>query len=295
MLSSFLIFYSILGVILAQRSHLINYEVLIIEDVYGFAKDGQCLDSYNSILQICLSDRQVKRISKCKSSLLIPKSMKHSVVSLAFPTKFAVMDVTMYMAISFNLGFDLSSSCKHMKSDKANDILCSMCLTDNNYNNKIKYSCDHLLLPQEPASPNLLSLTNLKHCGVTTGLPVRYNGIQARFYEIFLAVGAVFGSGEWSFSISNVCRYYSTLRKIKRCRCPCRYYANTSASFHCILEGDLVFKLNPGPTNVVSSNANMNSLRRIGTIVLSRPDYGLVIDGVYFSLYCVFIATNSTF
>ncbi len=187
-LSSFLIFYSILGVILAQRSHLINYEVLIIEDVYGFAKDGQCLDSCNSILQICLSDRQVKRISKCKSSLLIPKSMKHSVVSLAFPTKFAVMDVTMYMAISFNLGFDLPSSCKHMKSDKANDILCSMCLTDNNYNNKIKYSCDHLLLSQEPASPNLLSLTNLKHCGVTTGLAVRYNGIQARFYKISLAV-----------------------------------------------------------------------------------------------------------
>ncbi|CAB4044615.1 Hypothetical predicted protein, partial [Paramuricea clavata] len=78
--------------ILAQRSHLINYEVLVIEDVYGFAKDGQCLDSYNSILQICLSDRQVKRILKCKSSLLIPKPMKHSVVSLAFPTKFAVMD-----------------------------------------------------------------------------------------------------------------------------------------------------------------------------------------------------------
>ena len=181
--SSFLIFYSIFGVILAQRSHLINYEVLTIEDVYGFAKDGQCLDSYNSILQICLSDQQVKRISKCKSSLLIPKSMKHSVVSLAFPTKFAVMDVTMYMAISFNLGFDLPLLCKHMKSDKANDILCSMCLTDNNYNNKIKYSCDHLLLSQEPASFNLLSLTNLKHCGVTTGLAVRYNGIQARFYK----------------------------------------------------------------------------------------------------------------
>ena len=29
----------------------------------------------------------------------------------------------------------------------------------------------------------------------------------------------------------------------------CAYYSNSSATFRCMLEGDLVFKLNPGPTN----------------------------------------------
>ena len=36
--------------------------------------------------------------------------------------------------------------------------------------------------------------------------------------------------------------------KIKRCKCPCTYYSNSTATFHCLLEGDLVFKLNPGPS-----------------------------------------------
>ena len=36
--------------------------------------------------------------------------------------------------------------------------------------------------------------------------------------------------------------------KIKRCKCPCAYYSNSTATFHCLLEGDLVFKLNPGPS-----------------------------------------------
>jgi hypothetical protein len=35
--------------------------------------------------------------------------------------------------------------------------------------------------------------------------------------------------------------------KIKRAKRPCAYYCNSSATFHCPLEGDLVFKLNPGP------------------------------------------------
>ena len=36
--------------------------------------------------------------------------------------------------------------------------------------------------------------------------------------------------------------------KFKRSKRPCLYYSNSSATFHCPLEGDLVFKLNPGPT-----------------------------------------------
>ena len=37
--------------------------------------------------------------------------------------------------------------------------------------------------------------------------------------------------------------------KIKRTKCPSAYYSNSSATFHCTLEGDLVFKLNSGPVN----------------------------------------------
>ena len=36
--------------------------------------------------------------------------------------------------------------------------------------------------------------------------------------------------------------------RTKRCKRPCSYYCNSSATFHCLLVGDLVFKLNPGPT-----------------------------------------------
>ena len=39
------------------------------------------------------------------------------------------------------------------------------------------------------------------------------------------------------------------VRKFKHGKCPCAYYSNSSATFHCMLEGDLVFKLNPGPTS----------------------------------------------
>ena len=37
--------------------------------------------------------------------------------------------------------------------------------------------------------------------------------------------------------------------KITRTKRPCAYYSNSSATFHYTLEGDLVFKLNPGPVN----------------------------------------------
>lgn len=38
---------------------------------------------------------------------------------------------------------------------------------------------------------------------------------------------------------------YLTLRRIKRCSRTCIHHANTTASFHCQLVGDIVFKLNP--------------------------------------------------
>lgn len=38
--------------------------------------------------------------------------------------------------------------------------------------------------------------------------------------------------------------------KIKRSKCRCAYYSNSTATFQCLLQGDLVFKLNPGPTAI---------------------------------------------
>ena len=42
--------------------------------------------------------------------------------------------------------------------------------------------------------------------------------------------------------------------KLRRNKCPCAYYANSGATFHLILDvGDLVFKLNPGPDNKITT------------------------------------------
>ena len=48
----------------------------------------------------------------------------------------------------------------------------------------------------------------------------------------------------------------STDFKIKRRKRPCAYYSNSTATFHCLLVGGLVFKLNPGPEN----NDNLSTL-----------------------------------
>ena len=64
--------------------------------------------------------------------------------------------------------------------------------------------------------------------------------------------------------------YYFLLRhpkfrsclSIKRRKRPCIYYSGSSATFHPLLIGDLVFKLNPGPTRII----------RIPAIVSSRND-----------------------
>lgn len=47
------------------------------------------------------------------------------------------------------------------------------------------------------------------------------------------------------------------VRKQRRSKRPCLYYANTKASFHLPLDGNLVFKLNPGPVND-QNTANQN-------------------------------------
>ena len=49
---------------------------------------------------------------------------------------------------------------------------------------------------------------------------------------------------------------------IKRHKHPCIYYSGSNMTFHALLIGDLVFKLNPGPTGII----------RIPAIVSSRND-----------------------
>ena len=60
---------------------------------------------------------------------------------------------------------------------------------------------------------------------------------------------------------------FSCRLRLRRHRCPIAYYANSCASFHQVLIGDLVFKLNPGPegcgisTIVKSRHQNNGTLR----------------------------------
>jgi len=64
-------------------------------------------------------------------------------------------------------------------------------------------------------------------------------------------------------------------RKIRRHKRPCAYYSNPTATFHALLVGDLVFKLNPGPTvncvpAVVSTRSDHQQIAQ-----LSRPSRNL--------------------
>ena len=49
--------------------------------------------------------------------------------------------------------------------------------------------------------------------------------------------------------------------KIKRAKRPCTFYSNSLATFHCLLEGDLVFKLNPGPLEKEIGNFQIQHTR----------------------------------
>ena len=59
------------------------------------------------------------------------------------------------------------------------------------------------------------------------------------------------------------------VRKFKRGKRPCAYYSNSSATFHCMLESDLVFKLNPGPTNNDDQSAISSHCSRGCCVALS--------------------------
>ena len=73
--------------------------------------------------------------------------------------------------------------------------------------------------------------------------------------------------------------------RIRRYRCLCAYYSNTSASFHPFLIDDLVFKLNPGPKGIpliVSTRSNYiretqpsSLLQNISNLISVRRLYAL--------------------
>ena len=65
------------------------------------------------------------------------------------------------------------------------------------------------------------------------------------------------------------------MRRTKRCKRPCSYYSNSSATFHCLLVGDLVFKLNPGPTET-GEPLPISHSRPSGSFVRSRNPSNLV-------------------
>lgn len=69
--------------------------------------------------------------------------------------------------------------------------------------------------------------------------------------------------------------------KVKRQKCPCSYYANSVATFHCVLDvGDLVFKLNPGP-----DNGKIPSIVSVSHECQSRP-YRAPVRGCVTAVQC---------
>lgn len=93
-------------------------------------------------------------------------------------------------------------------------------------------------------------------------------------------------SGSWTAEITQInealvsrymtpCPASQRQRKIRRHKRPCAYYSNPTATFHALLVGDLVFKLNPGPTvncilAVVSTRSDHQQIAQ-----LSRPSHDL--------------------
>ena len=58
------------------------------------------------------------------------------------------------------------------------------------------------------------------------------------------AVTTVYPTG----SVLNKGAFVFIKNRSRRSKSPCAYYANSTATFHPLLEGDLVFKLNSGPS-----------------------------------------------
>ena len=74
------------------------------------------------------------------------------------------------------------------------------------------------------------------------------------------------------------------LPRIRRCKRPCSYYPNTTASFHVQLIGDLVYKLNPGPVGLADKVLRSTIHRQwncsTGTITSMRNIINTIISPV---------------
>ncbi|EDO36157.1 predicted protein [Nematostella vectensis] len=81
-----------------------------------------------------------------------------------------------------------------------------------------------------------LTIVGARNWSVGTG----FFGVQSNFSFGINLVGTEFTSSRWKFAMFGFSR-------AKKCSRPCLYYPNTTATFRVQLEGDLVFKLNPGP------------------------------------------------
>ena len=70
----------------------------------------------------------------------------------------------------------------------------------------------------------------------------------------------------------NTCRG-SLKIKFRRHKRPCAYYANSNATFHLILDVDnLVFKLNPGPDNRITTIVSSNRMVTCGVDILFQRE-----------------------
>ena len=79
-----------------------------------------------------------------------------------------------------------------------------------------------------------------------------YNNGMTHYYEISRGCNILLCHSTFRRCLS--------IRGHKRDKRPCPYYSGSSATFHPLLTGDLIFKLNPGPTGI----------RTIPVIVSSR-------------------------
>ena len=111
------------------------------------------------------------------------------------------------------------------------------------------------------ASIKLGSATRLgnKTCVLLIILPLlpdswNYNNGMTCYYEIFRGYYFLLRHPTFHRCLS--------IKRHERHKHPCIYYSGSSETFHLLLIGDLVFKLNPGPTGI----------SRIPAIVSSRND-----------------------
>ena len=120
---------------------------------------------------------------------------------------------------------------------------------------------------------SFFDVENRLFCGAYTGTFAWVNPLVYLSYGVFSG-----NNGQWLIANWNVKTNFpngstgaltnfshssrdSTTKKRKFNKCRCSHYQNSTATFHLLLKGDLVFKLNPGPTlsNQTQSRGNIHN------------------------------------